>query len=111
MLTCQLLLKACRGKIQPVLHEFQCESCVAFRDEAEAQSRGSGNRHFARAKEKYNNQHERSDQAQLPRNEGNNQRKGTIKEEAGKVNVMVESDNGQLLLGLRLGVFAFSHLP
>jgi hypothetical protein len=31
--------------------------------------------------------------------------KGTIKEEAGKVNVMVESDNGQRLLGLRLGVF------
>jgi hypothetical protein len=89
MLTCQLLLKACRGEIQPVLHEFQCESCVAFRDEAEAQSRGGGNLHFARAKEKYNNQHERSDQAQLPRNEGNNQ------EEAGKVNVMAESDNGQ----------------
>ncbi len=31
--------------------------------------------------------------------------KGIIKEEVGKVNVMVESDNGQRLLGLRLGVF------
>src|ERR1035441_8091375 len=50
MLTCQVLLKACREKIQPVLHEFHCESCFAFRNEAEAQSRVGGNRHFARAK-------------------------------------------------------------
>jgi len=75
MLTCQVLLKACREKIQPVLHEFQCESCAAFRDEAETQSRGGGNRRFARAKEKKTNQHERSDQTQLPRNEGNNLRR------------------------------------
>jgi hypothetical protein len=31
--------------------------------------------------------------------------KGTIQEEAGKVNVRVERDNGPRLLGLQLGVF------
>ena len=56
MLTCQVLLKACRKNIQTVLHEFQCESCAAFRDEAEAQFRGGGNQRFAEAKEKYKNQ-------------------------------------------------------
>src|ERR1019366_5344928 len=57
-------------KIQPVLHEFQCESCV-------------------------------KDQIKRSFHE----MKGTIKEEAGKVNVMVESDNGQRLLGCGLACF------
>ena len=99
MLTCQVLLKACREKIQPVLHEFQCESCVAFRDEAEAQSRGGGNRHFARAKKSIKTNPKDQIKRSFP------EMNGTIQEEAGKVNVMVESDNGQRLLGLRLGVF------
>jgi|ERR1039458_2902441 hypothetical protein len=82
-----------------------CHSTAAFRDEAEAHSRSgqfcsdlekprtkkvaalkesqkSRNPRFTRAKEEYEIQHERPDQGQLPRSEGN---KGKSEKKAGKV--------------------------